>query len=85
MPESHPNYLPSALLSKSIAKYNENLKDLIRFLRSDTILSEINTERPFQTSFKEVCAVVEPLVINIRNSGSAEAEAAHQSITEGLI
>jgi hypothetical protein len=49
------------------------------------VLSEINTERPFQTSFKEVCAVVEPLVINIRNSGSAEAEAAHQSITEGLV
>jgi hypothetical protein len=77
--------LPSALLSKSIAKYNENLKDLIKFLRSDTVLSEINTERPFQTSLKEVCAEVEPIVINIRTSGSAEAEAAHQRITEGLV
>ena len=47
LPESHHSYLPSALLSKSIAKYNENLKDLIKFLRSETVLSEINTERPF--------------------------------------
>jgi hypothetical protein len=62
--------MPSALLSKSIAKYNENLKDLIEFLRSDTVLTEINTEHPLKTSIKEVLSVVEPTIITVRNSGS---------------
>lgn len=64
--------MPSALLSKSIAKYNENLKDLIEFLRSDTVLTEINTEQPLKTSIKEVLSVVEPTIITVRNSGSQE-------------
>ena len=62
--------MPSALLSKSIAKYNENLQDLIEFLRSDTVLTEINTEHPLKTSIKEVLSVVEPTIITVRNSGS---------------
>jgi hypothetical protein len=48
MPESHPHYMPSALLSKSIAKYNESLVDLKKFLQTETKVCEVNTEQIFK-------------------------------------
>jgi len=77
--------MPSALLSKSIAEYNANLSDLIQYLRSDTVLTEVNTEHPFKTSFKEICQVVEPTIINVRSSGSEDATVAQNNIMDGLV
>jgi len=71
VPQCSSDYMASALLSKSIAKYNDCLKDLIQFLRSEPkILSEFCTEQTFKNSLKEVCAVVEPTIISVRSSGS---------------
>lgn len=80
-----PDYMPSALLSKSIATYNANLKEMLDFLRKETVLSEVCTEQNMDQSFKEVCGVVEPSVINIRSSGSEAAQAAADSVTQGLV
>lgn len=71
--ESNPDYMPSALLSRSIAKYNQNLKDLLTYFRAETNLHEVNTEQTFKQSFASLCAVVEPTIINVRCSGSDEA------------
>ncbi len=46
--ESNPNYMPSALLSRSIAKYNQNLKDLLTYFKAETNLIEVNTEQTFE-------------------------------------
>lgn len=77
--------MPSALLSKSIANYNGCLKDLLSFLRSEPkILTEVCTEGLLKNSLKEVCAVVEPTIINVRTSGSDAANDAQKSIQENL-
>ena len=83
--QSSPDYMPSALLSKSIADYNANLKEMLDYLRKETVLSEVNTEQNLDQSFKEVCAVVEPSVINIRSSGSEAAVGAADAVTNGLV
>jgi adenylate kinase family enzyme len=83
--QSSPDYMPSALLSKSIAKYNGNLKEMLNYFRKETVLSEVSTEQNLDQSFKEVCAVVEPSVINIRSSGSEVAQGAADAVTQGLI
>lgn len=46
--------MPSALLSKSIAEYNANLKEMISYLKSETILSEVCTHSTIQHSFDEL-------------------------------
>jgi adenylate kinase family enzyme len=47
--------LPSSLLSKKIGQYNENLRELLPFLKENTELTEINTEGTFKKIFKEIC------------------------------
>lgn len=85
VPQSSPEYMPSALLSKSIANYNANLKDLLDFLRTKPeILSEVNTEQTLENSFKEVCAVVEPTIITVRSSGSDNAVESQKAIQQAL-
>jgi len=85
IPQSDASYMPSALLSKSIADYNANLKDLQGFLRSQpNILTEICTEQSVKNTLKEVCQVVEPTVINVRTSGSDAADDAQRQIQENL-
>lgn len=85
MHESDPHYMPSALLSRSIAKYNENLVDLKKFLHAETSVCEVNTEQIFNQSFAQVKRVVEPTVVTVRCSGSDASIASKQQITQGLI
>ena len=85
VPENHPNYMPSALLSKSIAKYNESLVDLKKFLLAETNVCEVSTEQIFKQSFDKVLSVIEPTVINVRCSGSDASVAAREAITHGLV
>ncbi len=68
--ETHPNYLPSSILSKKIRIYNERYVALLPFLRAETNIKEINTELPLTTCFKEICSHVEPIVLTITSSGS---------------
>jgi hypothetical protein len=82
--ETSDRYLPSSLLSKSIGQYNENLQTLLPYLKENTVLSEISTERPFKSSLKEICNLIEPTVISVRSSGSKEATAAKNAIMLGL-
>ena len=70
IPENSDRYLPSSLLSKSIGQYNENLQTLLPYLKENTVLSEISTEKPFKSSLKEICSLIEPTVISVRSSGS---------------
>lgn len=76
MHENNPHYMPSALLSRSIAKYNENLVDLKKFLHAETSVCEVNTEQIFKQSFAQVIRVVEPTVVTVRCSGSEASIAA---------
>jgi adenylate kinase family enzyme len=82
--ETSDRYLPSSLLSKRIGQYNENLQTLLPYLKENTVLSEISTERPFKSSLKEICNLIEPTVISVRSSGSKEATAAKNAIMFGL-
>lgn len=82
--QTSPSYLPSSLLSKRIGEYNENLKELLPYLRENTELSEISTETPLKTSMKEMCSYIEPTVISVRSSGSKEATQAKNSVMSGL-
>ncbi len=82
--ETSDRYLPSSLLSKRIGQYNENLQTLLPYLKENTVLSEISTERPFKSSLKEICNLIEPTVISVRSSGSKEATAAKNAIMLGL-
>lgn len=77
--------MPSSLLSKSIAKYNERLVDLKKFLNEETNVCEVNTMQIFSQSFTKVKSVVEPTVINVRCSGSDASVTAQLQITEGLV
>jgi hypothetical protein len=82
--ETSDRYLPSSLLSKRIGQYNESLQTLLPYLKENTVLSEISTERPFKSSLKEICNLIEPTVISVRSSGSKEATAAKNAIMLGL-
>ena len=84
IPQSSSRYVPSALLTRRICDYNNNLRDLIDFLRNDTDLTEVSTEIGLRQSMDEICKVVEPTVINVRSSGSDEAEAVRNEINAQL-
>jgi hypothetical protein len=79
------SYLPSSLLSKKIGLYNENLKELLPYLKANTETVEISSEGTFENSFKQICAAFEPTVISVRSSGSKDATAAKNSIMAGLV
>ena len=68
---NHPQYLASALLSKKIAKYHANLPQLHAFLKSKTNLHEINSERHLANVFKDLSAIIEPVVVHVRCGGSS--------------
>jgi len=85
VPETSPRYLPSALLSKRIGKYNENLQELLPFLKDSTELSQISTEVPFQTSFKQMCSLNEPTIISVRSSGSKDASQTKHNVMTSLV
>jgi len=36
IPQTSAKYLPSSILSKKIGKYNENLKELLPYLKANT-------------------------------------------------
>lgn len=64
--EDHPNYLPSALLSKKIKYFHDNMPSLLPFLKESTNFHEINGEQSLEQSLKEVCNHIEPVVIHVR-------------------
>jgi hypothetical protein len=69
MGKDHPNYLPSAILSKKIKKFHDNAVALLPYLRSATSFNEIDSEQTFNNAFKAVSKVVEPIVVHIRSNG----------------
>lgn len=85
IPVTASNYLPSSLLSKKIGQYNENMKELLPYLKANTETVEVSTECSFQTSFKQICASFEPTIISVRSSGSKDATAAKNNIMAGLV
>lgn len=87
MDQKHPNYMASALLSKSIADYNSKLPELLSELDKVPSLRiiSIDTEQPLENSFKEICALVEPTIITVRTSGSDAANEAKERIQNEMI
>jgi len=84
--QSSPDYLPSALLSRAIATYNQNLKDLLDFLRSmPSVLSEINTEDSFARCDKALSDIVLPTVLTVRDSGSDKGKEVKEQILQNLV
>jgi hypothetical protein len=66
----HPNYLPSSVLSKKIKTFHDNAVKLLPFLQANTSFHEIDTEQIYSNTFKQVCKIIEPIVIHIRAGGS---------------
>ncbi len=71
MGKDHPGYLPSSLLSKKIKHFHES--GIVKFLSTayKSIFHEIDSEQTFQNAFKQMCEVVEPVVIHVRSGGSS--------------
>jgi adenylate kinase family enzyme len=70
-----PEYLPSAILSKKIRIFNENGVKLLPLLKSTTNFLEMDTSnQTFEKSFKDICAAVEPTVLNLISHGEGEDE-----------
>lgn len=73
-----PYYLPSALLTKKIRIFNENAVKLLPLLKAQTNFLELDTSsQTYEKSFKQLCAAVEPTVLNLishSENGAAEDE-----------
>lgn len=70
-----PEYLPSAILSKKIRNFNEQGAKLLPLLKSMANFLELDTSsQTFAQSFKDLCAAVEPTVLNIISHGEGEDE-----------
>jgi hypothetical protein len=70
-----PEYLPSAILSKKIRNFNEQGAKLLPLLKSTSNFLELDTSsQTFAQSFKDLCAAVEPTVLNIISHGEGEDE-----------
>ena len=65
--KNHPDYIASGLLSKLIKEFNDSSMKLVPFLKSNTSFHEIDTEQPFDISFRQMCKIVEPVVILLRS------------------
>jgi len=69
------DYLPSAILSKKIRNFNEQGVKLLPLLKSTTKFLELDTSsQTFAQSFKDICAAVEPTILNIISHGEGEDE-----------
>ena len=64
----HPDYCPSAILSKKIREFNQQVATLKPFLKEKYAdkFHEINSEQPYEVVCKSVSKVIEPTVIHIR-------------------
>lgn len=82
--QGEDGYLASSILSKRIREFNENQKRLLPYLDSTTNLCRVNTEQPFDTTFSQLCAFVEPKILLIRQGGGDGAEAARDEIVAKL-
>jgi len=69
--KGHPEYLPSAILSKKIKKFHDQAASLLPFLKGQNNFHEIDAEDTFQNSFRELCKTVEPVVVHVRSGGSS--------------
>ncbi len=64
--KSHPDYIPSAILSKYIRNFHNEtatLKPMLKASFGDKF-HEINSEEPLDVVFKTVSKLVEPTVIH---------------------
>lgn len=85
VPQNSPGYVSSAQLTKQIGKYNNNMKELLPFLRKSCDgVFEIDIERPFHTVFKDICARQEPTIICVRSGGGKEANHIKNLTVSGL-
>lgn len=64
----HPDYTPSAILSKYIWNFHSETATLKPFLKEkySKIFHEINSELPLDVVFKTVSCLIEPTVIHFR-------------------
>ena len=83
--QNDPNYQASTILSKRIRIYNDNWKQLMPFLQSQTNLKVVDTEQIFQTAFEELCGHVEPTIVHVRPGGAANAQMNAKDIRNALI
>ncbi len=68
----HPDYVPSAILSKKVKYFYERLPKLIEILKAETSFNEISTEESFENSFKKLCKIIEPTIIHVRTGKGSD-------------
>jgi len=84
MGETHPSYIPSSILAKKVQIYNERAKSLIPFLQKNTHCHIINSEQQFNQTMKQICTCIEPTIVNVRSSGSEQANEVQAQIQDNL-
>ena len=83
--EKHSGYLPSTILSKKIKLFNERCVSLLPYLRSSCSLHEICTEKTFDTALQQICKVVEPVIVHVRNGLSEASREQNRQIEQELV
>lgn len=85
----HPDYCPSAILSKMIREFNEEVSTLKPFLREKYAdrFNEVNSELPFEVICKNVSSVIDPIVIHIRvgTNNDLREEMIQQLVSRGYM
>jgi hypothetical protein len=64
--EGHPAYVPSPLLTKKIAKYHTDMKELGPFMAENSNLIKISSDQSVDKTLDLVYKAIEPTVIHIR-------------------
>lgn len=75
--EGNPGYVKSAILSKKIKKYYQDMAVLAPYFQENSNLSEINSDQLLSCVMEDIYKIIEPTVIHVRpgaNSGELPTE-----------
>jgi adenylate kinase family enzyme len=64
--ENHPCYVPSPLLTKKIAKYHTDMKELGPFLAENCNYLKVSSDQSVEKTLDSVYKEIEPTVIHVR-------------------
>lgn len=85
----HPDYIPSAILSKYIWNFHTETASLKPFLRDwyKDSFHEINSEQPLDVVFNSISKLLEPTVIHFRvgSNNDLRDDMIHQLVKRGYM
>lgn len=71
--QDSPNYVCSALLTKKIRNYHEDMKTLAPFFEKETNLIRVSSDQAFDKTMEAIYEKLEPTIIHVRPGAGAAA------------